>query len=60
MQDYGNDVKNLTYALQDLLHAIQQQAPGVVKFTPTGTDYMETYAYKNAVETHKYYLERMS
>lgn len=60
MQDYGDDVKNLLYALQDLLFAIQQQPPGKVKFRPTGGDYTKTAEYKNAVETHQFYLERMS
>lgn len=59
MQDYGDDVKNLLYALQDLLVAIQWQQPGTVRFAPTGGDYMETAEYKNAVETHIFYSDKL-
>ncbi|WP_020161284.1 hypothetical protein [Methylobacter marinus] len=56
--DYGDDIKNLTFALRDVLYQIQDQP----KATPAACDknlrFIDTAFYANAVNTYAHYISR--
>ena len=57
--DYGDDIKNLTAALHDLIHQIRNQPADTPATFDRRVRFIDTITYANAENTYFHYLPRL-